>query len=334
MNIKNILNNGTRKAISPQRRALMAIWICIMAFSAASVPMKAQSDAEKQTPQYARPSWWFGIAGGGNLNFYNGSTQRLTEDLIAPVAFHSGLGLGLFAAPLVEFHPATSNWGFMLQAGYDSRRGTYNQEFSPCNCPRDLSVKVAYVTAEPSLRFAPFKSDFYVFAGPRVAYNLKKQFVYQQGTNPDYPDQVAEPDIKGDLSAMKPIVISGQVGLGYDIQLSSSYHKTQWVISPFASFQPYFGQSPRTIETWNITTVRAGVAVKLGTGRRIESDAVGVEVVEPIVKEVADPTIVFTTNSPQNVAISRNVREVFPLRNYVFFDLGSTEIPSRYVVAP
>jgi hypothetical protein len=33
------------------------------------------------------------------------------------------------------------------------------------------------------------------------------------------------------------------------------------------SFQPYFGQNPRSTETWNNTTVRAGVALKFGQGK-------------------------------------------------------------------
>lgn len=37
-------------------------------------------------------------------------------------------------------------------------------------------------------------------------------------------------------------------------------------------------------------------------------------------------------NSPKNVPVERKVKETFPLRNYVFFDLGSTEIPDRYVL--
>ena len=40
----------------------------------------------------------------------------------------------------------------------------------------------------------------------------------------------------------------------------------------------------------------------------------------------------FTVNSPTNIAVERRVRETFPIRNYVFFDLGSTEIPDRYVL--
>lgn len=284
----------------------------------------------QQKPEYTPASWWFGLAGGGNLNFYQGSTQRLTSDLVAPMAFHSGVGLGVYAAPLVEYHRATSNWGLMLQAGYDSRRGKYNQEFSPCNCPRDLAVRVGYITAEPSLRFAPWKSDFYIFGGPRFSYNVRNKFVYKEGTNPDYPEQVAPPDQIGELSDMKPLLISGQIGAGYDIHLNARNSHTQWVLSPFASYQPYFGQEPRTIETWNITTVRAGVALKLGRGRLVAPPE---EVIkpEPIAVEVVEPKVEFTVNAPSNIPAERTVREVFPLRNYVFFDLGSTKIPARYV---
>ena len=42
--------------------------------------------------------------------------------------------------------------------------------------------------------------------------------------------------------------------------------------------------------------------------------------------------IIFTVRSPQNVPSDRTVRETFPIRNYVFFDMGSTVIPERYVL--
>jgi outer membrane protein OmpA-like peptidoglycan-associated protein len=40
----------------------------------------------------------------------------------------------------------------------------------------------------------------------------------------------------------------------------------------------------------------------------------------------------FLVNSPKNIPVERLMSETFPLRNYVFFDLGSTEIPDRYVM--
>jgi outer membrane protein OmpA-like peptidoglycan-associated protein len=44
------------------------------------------------------------------------------------------------------------------------------------------------------------------------------------------------------------------------------------------------------------------------------------------------PEVIFTVNSPKNIPTERRVRETFPLRNYVFFNEGSTEIPNRYVL--
>ncbi|MDP3461615.1 MAG: OmpA family protein [Bacteroidales bacterium] len=45
-----------------------------------------------------------------------------------------------------------------------------------------------------------------------------------------------------------------------------------------------------------------------------------------------DSDIKFWVNSPGNIPSERRVKETFPLRNYIFFDLGSTEIPSRYIL--
>ena len=113
-----------------------------------------------------------------------------------------------------------------------------------------------------------------------------------------------------------------QIGAGYDIPLSSDSNKTQFVLSPFVSFQPYFGQNPRATETWNITTIRAGVALKFGQGQNIQQAT----------DMVKDREVEFSVNSPSNVPGERRMTEIFPLRNYVFFNEGSTEIPNRYVL--
>ncbi|MFZ1514099.1 MAG: OmpA family protein [Saprospiraceae bacterium] len=276
-----------------------------------------------QTFEYTKPSWWIGASAGANLNFNRGSTQELNAEFTSPVAFHNGFGAGLFLAPLVEYQAPGSMFGFGFQAGYDSRKGKFDQVITPCDCPADLSTKLSYITVEPTLKFAPFRSNFYLFGGPRVAFLIDNSFTYKLGINPAYPDQLPNPDVKGDLSNTNKTLLSMQIGAGYDIPVSSQNHQIQSMISPFVSFQPYFGQSPRSIETWNLTTVRVGAAIKFGRGKKIPV---------PAIIEMEDPKFKFTIISPKNIPVSRRVRETFPVLNYVYFDGESTEISDRYVL--
>jgi len=126
------------------------------------------------------------------------------------------------------------------------------------------------------------------------------------------------------------MLISMQIGAGYDIPLTSHGKQTQFVLSPFVSYHPYFGQEPRSIETWNITTVRAGIALKFGRGRKIGT-SVKTDVI-PVAVIVTEPKVKFTVEAPKNAQAPATASETFPIRNYVFFDLGSTEIPERYVL--
>ncbi|MBC7747650.1 MAG: OmpA family protein, partial [Methylotenera sp.] len=186
----------------------------------------------------------------------------------------------------------------------------------------DLKTDLSYITIEPSVRFAPFKSNFYLYGGPRLAFNMDKSFTYQLGINPAFPDQAPSNAVTGEFSEIEETILSMQIGAGYDIPLSSDSNKTQFVLSPFVSFQPYFGQNPRATETWNITTIRAGVALKFGQGKNIQEAT----------DMVQDREVDFTVNSPNNVPGEKRMTEIFPLRNYVFFNEGSPEIPNRYVL--
>jgi outer membrane protein OmpA-like peptidoglycan-associated protein len=309
-------------------RARVSFNLIVKSFIAGVFILAAiQAPLQAQVTGFTKPSFWFGVAGGANINVYQGSTYQLNTSFTPPATFHDGIGGGLYLAPLIEFHRPDTRLGFMLQAGYDSRKGKFDQVFTPCNCPADLSTDLSYITVEPSLRFAPFKSDFYLYAGPRFAFNLAKSFTYRQGISPDYPDVPAEPDVTGDFSNINKTIYSMQIGAGYDIDLSSRNRQGQSVLSPFVSFQPYFGQEPRSIETWNITTVRVGAALKFGRGSKVPAR---VELPGRII--VSEPDVVFTVNSPENIPVERKVRETFPLLNYLFFDKESTEIPGRYVI--
>ncbi len=283
------------------------------------------SPVQAQKTEYTNPSWWFGVAGGANINYYRGTTQHLTNDFMSPSAFHDGSGIGLFAAPLIEYHRPNSFLGFMLQAGYDSRRGDFDQVLGPCLLPLDLNTSLDYITIEPSIRIAPFKSNFYLYAGPRFAFNMNKDFTFQKGTNPAIPGQIADPDVNGEFSDTEKFLISMQIGAGIDIPLASKNSRTKTMLSPFVSFQPYFGQDPRSIESWNMTTVRVGLALKFGRGHEVI-------VPEKVVFVPIIPQFRFAVVSPKNIQTERRIRETFPLLNYVFFNSESTNIPDRYVL--
>jgi hypothetical protein len=61
-----------------------------------------ESPLQAQEAEYSRPSWYFGVAGGANFNFYDGSTQQLNAAFTPPTTFHKGNGIGLFLAPSIE----------------------------------------------------------------------------------------------------------------------------------------------------------------------------------------------------------------------------------------
>ncbi|PKP10506.1 MAG: flagellar motor protein MotB [Bacteroidetes bacterium HGW-Bacteroidetes-3] len=313
MKNKTTLKKGSRFTRS-LNQTLKGLVIGALILTGIEAPLQAQET------QYTKPSWYFGVAGGANFNFYDGSTQQLTANFTPPVTFHEGDGTGLFLAPSIEFHKPNTRFGFILQAGYDSRKGDFDRQITDCNCPADLKTDLSYITVEPSLRYAPFKSDFYLYGGPRFAFNQDKSFTYKQGVNPNSTNQVAPADVKDDFSNVEETIISAQIGAGYDIQMSKPTSKTQLVLSPFVAFHPYFGQYPRSIETWNVTTIRAGVVLKVGSGHKI----LPVEVVVEI------PEVAFVVNAPLNVPGEIRVTETFPLRNYIYFDKESTEISKRY----
>jgi len=320
MNIKTNFKKGLRVTWSLNNLPIKSLILVALAWLSIQTPMQAQ---ETPVIKYTKPSWYFGVAGGANFNFYRGSTHMLNADFTPPATFHDGDGIGLFIAPLLEYHRPDTRLGFMLQAGYDNRQAKFDQVKTACDCPADLKTNISYITIEPSIRFAPFKSNFYLYGGPRLAFNMDKSFTYKLGINPAFPNQAPTPDVKGDLSDVKSTIFSMQIGAGYDIPLSADTNKTQFVLSPFVAFHPYFGQNPRSVETLNITTVRAGVALKFGQGKLIQ---------EPSEVILADADVQFSVNAPTNAPEQRRVREIFPLRNYVFFDAGSSEIPSRYIL--
>jgi len=278
-----------------------------------------------------QPVWWFGVSGAANFNHFRGTTQMLNSSLTVPTAFHKGDGVKPYASLLMEVRPGKV-WGGMLNVAYDNRGGHFDEVIAPCNCPANLTTNIGYVTVEPSLRIAPFASAFYIFAGPTIAFNVSKTFAYTQ---------FKQPDTRADWSDLRSPVFAAQAGLGIDIPVSKRTSETQMTLSPFASFQTDLINSPRKVESWSVYTIRAGVAFKFGTGKKPALPVAAVAAVaEPtiITKTIITPApivekeVQFSVRAPKIVPSNRQVKETFPLRKSVFFDMGSTEIPTRYVM--
>ncbi|HEX9615138.1 MAG TPA: flagellar motor protein MotB [Bacteroidota bacterium] len=279
--------------------------------------------ALSQEIQRERPTWWYGGAVAGNLNFYSGTTQMLNPSLTSPAPFHKGFGAGLYLAGLLEYRPDPV-WGGMLQVGYDDRRGSFSDVPCPCGELATLSATISYISIEPSLRIAPFSNGFYIYGGPRIGFNWAPNF--GSGSQADEKEftytQEGVTAARGQLSDMNGTVFAGQIGVGYDIDFASSNDRSQVSLSPFISYQPYFGQDPRSVENWGVSTLRLGLAIKFGSGSQIPRAAA----IQP-----AELDVWFSVRAPKAVPARRRVRETFPLRNYVFFEEGSAEIPDRYV---
>ncbi len=275
-----------------------------------------------QTIQRPQPIWWFGESIAANFNYYRGTTQAINEGVFAPTAFHKGDGIKPYGSLLIEYRPS-KRWGGMLNIAYDNRGGKFEEKIAPCNCPENLSTNISYLAFEPSLRFAPFANAFYLFAGPTLNINLAKRFKYTQEN---------QADARGDWSDINKTLLSAQIGAGIDIPISSKANLTQMTLSPFVSFQTDLGNQPRTVESWSFYTIRAGIAFKFGTAVRTIPAAVAVAppAVIPIV--IAEKEVQFSVRAPKVAPLERNVRETFPLRNSIFFNIGSTDIPGRYVL--
>lgn len=272
-----------------------------------------------QSSERVVPKWWIGLSGAANINYYRGTTQQLSDALTVPTAFHKGKAVRPYGSILFEYRP-NKVFGLMLNGAFDNRGGSFDDVMAPCDCPATLRTNLSYAVIEPSIRLAPFKSSFYIFAGPTLGININKAFKYTQDK---------QPDIHADFNSIRKEVLGAQAGLGFDIPVSAKVSETQMTVSPFASFQTDLFDAPRSVETWSIYSVRAGMAFKFGFVKRAivpgKTELIMIPAA-PLEKDVQ-----FFVRAPKVVPLLRQVKETFPLRNSVFFDMGSVQIPSRYI---
>jgi outer membrane protein OmpA-like peptidoglycan-associated protein len=252
-----------------------------------------------------QPQWWFGGVVGMNLNFYSSDFRNLNAMTSVPSSFAKGSGVGLFLSPMIEYRPDPV-WGGMLFFGFDGRGGSFSDIKTNDGRVHSLSTSMNYLTLEPSVRYSPFEYPLYFFAGPRLGFNVAKSFSYQKT-----PGSKSE----GDFDNVHGTALGAQIGAGYEFSLTNPEKEWQIIASPFLAL--HFGQGPRSEESWALTTLRAGIAVKFGNTKEIKSRV--------------EREIQFSIKAPRIIPKERKVQETFPLRNYIFFDQGSNQIPDRYI---
>lgn len=282
-------------------------------------------DAQLLHPKRIQPKWWVGQSVAGNFNQYTGSTRILDNQLTVPTAFGRGNGLRLYASILTEYRP-NKVFGLMLNVAFSNQSSSFDSVFTPVNTKAFLYNILRYISFEPSIRIAPFSSGFYVFGGPTVGIRMKEEYFYLE-------EQKNEKH--GNFSAMRKFILGAQLGAGLDIPISKKTSANQITISPFVSYIPKIIGGPRSIETWNIHIYRAGVAFKFGTKK----------ITSPLIKGTNDTmryvridtfysrsnNLAFSVRAPKVVSYERDMQELFPLRNSIFFDAGANSIPSRYI---
>ena len=259
-----------------------------------------------------KPTWWFGISSAANLNSFGGTTQKLTSSLTVPTQFNKGFSVRPYGSFFVEYQFPSKLSG-MLKISYDNRSGSFNSVMAPCDCPATLRTVNNYISIEPTFHFAPSTTGMYIFAGPALSFNIENAFTYTE---------LKKEDVHAKLTDMNPSLFSAFVGIGYNMNMQS-FFKTKTNFSPFISFHPYLGQKFRSIESWSASTIRTGLAIKFGKLLIAPID-------EP--QLTAMPNISFSVRPPKALVVRRTVSETVPLRNSIFFNLGSIEIPKRYTV--
>lgn len=283
---------------------------------------------------YDGAPWRFGAFGGMNFNMVGAGPQTLaligneqfaqqhvngTTDII------DGTGLGFYFGLLSEYNPGTL-FGGQLRVGYDDRIVMFNDwdVANPTNNTR-FTARMTYVSVEPMLRVNLGNPNFRLLAGPLLSFKVSTKYDYTPGRDETNATAVVDQPIEGTNSFTYGV--SG--GLGYDILLNSkSASSTKWYLTPFADVSYMMDQRKNTRptdrnDTWVTTSIRGGFELKFGSGPMAPA---------PVVEVAADlPLIDLALRAPNAITDARSLVEFFPLRNYIFFEQGSTSIPGKYV---
>jgi outer membrane protein OmpA-like peptidoglycan-associated protein len=294
---------------------------------AAMVALGAAMSAHAQTATYTGAPWRFGLFGGLNFNIVGAGAQALAaipgDNFAQSNDIIDGTALGYYAGLMTEYNPGAL-FGFQLRAGLDDRRVNFNDWDVVGSSRTRFSARMTYISVEPLLRVNLGSPNFHLTAGPLLSFNIaaKYDWVPRDETSPNIVDQP--------IDNVNKFAYGVSGGLGYDILLNSkSASTTKWYLTPFAEASYMMDQRQNSFpgqdrnDTWVTTSIRGGFQLKVGA-----APAAPAPIVSPAVEE---PTVDLSLRTPNAVTDQRSLIEFFPLRNYLFFNDGSTTLPNKYV---
>lgn len=301
------------------RHPLPIAFVCTLLLS---TPLLSQTPGD--TARWA--NWWFGVYGGVNFSSFDGMINVPGGDFgtgIPSSTFDAGSGIGPALGGVVEYNPGKL-LGVNLMLGYDARPVTFDQTSTPGGVTptvfnADLSTNFTYFTVEPSLRINLGSRFFHLLLGPGLGFNLGKSSEF---TLADTGGTVYADANDLNMQTVRSFVVDARGAIGYDIPLSGPESSTHVLLTPFAEFRmPLTDYLDSEGDEYKRIGIRGGLQLKFGA--RPTPPVVRGDDGQPIVYD-------FRVDAPLVIAESRRVNETFPLRNYVFFEPGSTTIPARY----
>jgi outer membrane protein OmpA-like peptidoglycan-associated protein len=298
-----------------------------------------------QAPPIVSTRW--GLLLGGNFNMAGIGYAKWVTDPNRPIGqfnqdyYNDGQGGGLYGG--LSFQTSlTDGLHFGTRVTYDNRSLLATDEKSvikgdgvaSAEAVRyyndDYQFNMSYVSIEPHFKFY-VGDNFHVTAGVGLGAAIEQKFDF----TPEAGAQQLDVDVAAPGTVKHALTGSGFAGFGYDVFLSSPTSSSQWILTPFVEASYMVGQRGTNFTNQNAfndamstVSIRGGVALAFGSAPEIlESTR---EAPSPIPAPV--PGKLFRATEPREGVYSKRIeRADFPLRPYVFFDRGSTEIPQRYV---
>ncbi|MCE2504593.1 MAG: OmpA family protein [Chlorobi bacterium] len=254
----------------------------------------------------------FGLLGGVNYNRASLDTLGIigftAPRALLPTGVDNGSKFAPYAGLTFESIPGTI--GFQIRGTYDDRSAFFGDS-------NDVNATLRYISIEPALRVNISGPNFHLLVGPSL--NLLIANDLTSDTSFDGTP------IESEVGPISNSTFGLWGGLGYDIQISENKEKgTAWYLTPFLSAHWILSQVSSDTQDWSTLTPRAGLQLKYGFGKKEEET-------KPDLPHQSEGLDLAIRTPLGGVSEQRRIEEFFPLLNYMFFEEGEPNIPSKYV---